>query len=51
MQSTQTLTKPRPNCGDVISSLGEKECAYCGSAIEPVNIRVWHFGALHEDDD
>ena len=35
-----------PNCGAAISALGQKTCTYCGSAIEPINIRVWRFGAL-----
>lgn len=31
-----------PNCGAKISDVGNKTCSYCGSAIEVVNIRVWH---------
>ena len=30
-----------PNCGAPITNLGEKLCGYCGTAVEPVNIRVW----------
>lgn len=30
-----------PNCGAAITSLGNKTCEYCGSSIEPYNIRVW----------
>lgn len=30
-----------PNCGAPITNLGKKYCGYCGSAVEPVNIRVW----------
>jgi hypothetical protein len=32
-----------PNCGAPVPSLGDRRCLYCGSAIEPVNIRVWTF--------
>jgi len=30
-----------PNCGAPISNLGAKFCTYCGTAVEPINIRVW----------
>lgn len=32
-----------PNCGGVISSLGNKQCPYCGSQVKEYNIRVWYF--------
>lgn len=32
-----------PNCGGVISSLGEKVCRYCGSVVMEYNIRTWAF--------
>ncbi len=32
-----------PNCGGVISSLGNKQCPYCGSGVGEYNIRVWYF--------
>lgn len=32
-----------PNCGGVISALGNKECPYCGSGVKEYNIRVWYF--------
>ena len=37
-----------PNCGAPVSDLGAKKCAYCGSAIEPYNIRVWAFHRVEE---
>lgn len=37
-----------PQCGAPITSLGSKHCAYCGSAIEPVNSRVWSLGRIQE---
>lgn len=30
-----------PHCGAPITNLGELKCSYCGSALIPVNIRVW----------
>lgn len=30
-----------PNCGAPVSDLGVKICAYCGTEVEPLNIRVW----------
>lgn len=32
-----------PNCGGVISSLGNKQCPYCGSGVREYNIKVWYF--------
>lgn len=32
-----------PNCGAPVPMLGDKVCQYCGSAIEPMNSRVWTF--------
>ncbi len=32
-----------PNCGGVISSLGNKQCPYCGSEVREYNIKVWYF--------
>lgn len=37
-----------PNCGAPVKALGDKACAYCGSAIEPYNIRVWSFHEVKE---
>lgn len=28
-----------PNCGAPVRSLGAKKCEYCGSYVEPVNIK------------
>lgn len=30
-----------PNCGAPVKILGNRFCEYCGSALEPFNIRVW----------
>lgn len=32
-----------PNCGAPITRLGHMSCEYCGSAIVPVNVKVWKF--------
>lgn len=39
-----------PNCGAPVSDLGAKVCAYCGSEVIPVNIRVWVLNRLYEVD-
>ena len=39
-----------PNCGAPVRSLGAKKCEYCGSYIEPVNIKVWKLQSFHEVD-
>ncbi|MCI2049264.1 MAG: hypothetical protein LKJ76_06025 [Lachnospiraceae bacterium] len=36
------------NCGAPITDLGAVRCPYCGEALEPVNIRVWHINKLTE---
>lgn len=35
-----------PNCGAPITNLGMKHCEYCGSAVEPLNIRVWKVNSI-----
>lgn len=37
-----------PNCGAPITRLGDKFCEYCGSAIIPVNERVWKLHRIKE---
>ena len=32
-----------PNCGAAIESLGAKKCAYCGTPVREINVRVWAF--------
>jgi len=44
--SVEALAFNCPNCGAPVPGLGEKTCAYCGSAIEPLNIRVWTFSGF-----
>ena len=38
-----------PHCGAPVTKLGDRTCAYCGSALEPVNIRVWQIQAIQEE--
>ncbi|NLM76858.1 MAG: zinc ribbon domain-containing protein [Ruminococcaceae bacterium] len=40
---SRSLALNCPNCGAPMRSLGEKQCPYCGSAVEPVNKNVWTF--------
>lgn len=37
-----------PNCGAPVSDLGVKVCAYCGTEVEPLNIRVWVANKISE---
>ena len=32
-----------PNCGAPVDTIGSRQCRYCASPIEPLNIRVWTF--------
>lgn len=38
-----------PNCGAPVRSLGSRHCAYCGSGLEPINIRVWQIQQIRKD--
>lgn len=40
-----------PNCGAPIASLGDRRCAFCGSAIEPINNKVWTFSRFERSAD
>ena len=37
-----------PNCGAPISSLGAKECEYCGTPVIELNIHAWSFNDIKE---
>ena len=37
-----------PNCGAPFTRLGDRTCPYCGSAVIPVNLRVWRIGSIRE---
>lgn len=37
-----------PNCGAPMTSLGEKHCPYCGSALEGINIHTWSINKITE---
>lgn len=37
-----------PNCGAPITRLGDKFCEYCGTAVIPVNERVWKLHRIKE---
>lgn len=38
-----------PQCGAPVGRLGSKFCEYCGSGIEPINIRVWSLNRIREN--
>ena len=35
-----------PNCGAPVTDLGYKNCAYCGSAVTEINLRVWRLNGF-----
>lgn len=37
-----------PNCGAPITSVGEKKCQYCGTAVEAINIKTWLINSFKE---
>ncbi len=37
-----------PNCGAPIRNLGSKYCEYCGTGVEPVNVRAWVLHRIEE---
>lgn len=40
-----------PNCGAPLKSVGAGECAYCGTYVEPVNLKSWKMLSYKEDYD
>ena len=47
--AAESLAFNCPNCGAPVSGLGDLQCQYCGSSIEPVNIKVWTFASFQAD--
>lgn len=47
-ESTMALAMNCPNCGAPITNLGSRHCEYCGTALEPLNIRVWSVNNIKE---
>lgn len=47
-QSVKAIGFNCPNCGATVTNLGAKVCEYCGTALEPLNIRVWALGGIKE---
>ncbi|MBO7336277.1 MAG: hypothetical protein J6Z46_11610 [Lachnospiraceae bacterium] len=37
-----------PNCGAAVTSLGHKNCEYCGAVIKEVSRRVWELSSIEE---
>lgn len=56
IQDINKLTNPElsalglncPNCGAPITSLGQKACDYCGTAVREINIHAWSFSGVRE---
>ncbi|MDO4961110.1 MAG: zinc ribbon domain-containing protein [Eubacteriales bacterium] len=38
-----------PNCGAPVKILGNKICPYCGTGIEPINIKVWQLHRIEKE--
>lgn len=38
-----------PNCGAPITTLGNKYCEYCGSSVEPINVKAWKISSIYEN--
>ena len=36
------------NCGAPVKMLGQKSCPYCGTGLEPINLRVWTIASVRE---
>ena len=39
-----------PNCGAPISGLGAKTCEYCGTPVVEINLYVWNFHDIREEE-
>ena len=39
-----------PNCGAPIVKLGALYCEYCGTAVTPINLKVWTLHRYYEVD-
>lgn len=37
-----------PHCGAPVTSLGAKQCEYCGLAVTPINMQVWSLHRFYE---
>ena len=37
-----------PNCGAPVKKLGAMYCEYCGSAVTPINLKVWTLHKFYE---
>ncbi len=40
-ENKKALAMNCPNCGASITSLGDRNCQFCGSTINPINLNVW----------
>lgn len=43
------LTISCPNCGAPLGRLGAGNCSYCGTYIEPINLKGWYMVSYKED--
>ena len=38
-----------PNCGAPLKKLGAGNCYYCGTHVEPINLKVWKIASYKEE--
>ena len=43
------LTIRCPNCGAPLKGLGKIKCTYCGSDVDPINLKAWKMASYSED--
>jgi len=37
-----------PNCGAPVKGLGNRQCEFCGSALQAIDIRIWRINQFAE---
>ena len=38
-----------PHCGAPVKTLGQKQCEYCTSGLEDINLKSWFISSYKED--
>lgn len=48
--TTYSLSAHCPNCGAVLKNYADNHCDFCGSGIEPINLKSWFISDYKEDE-
>ena len=48
-ENVSVITIRCPNCGAPLKGMEKIKCSYCGSDIEPVNLKAWKMASYEED--